>query len=283
MVEQKIDLAAYMSGSIARIMANAYKNVISNPREARFVYRMQRTFSKSEKLRKKVLAAEGVAVPPFLICSISTACNLHCKGCYARSNGIAGDEETASKESLEPEQWKQIFTEASALGINFSLLAGGEPMMRRDILEAVADVEDMIFPIFTNGTLITHKYLEFLRGHLNLVPVISIEGTAIGTDERRGAGVFKRALHSMELLHSEDLFFGTSITVTTENYKMVTSKDFIDSLTALGCKLVFYVEYVPTEPGTENLAFGEEHVAEMEALVEQRRTCSNTRMKLKQC
>ena len=26
-------------------------------------------------------------VPPFLICSIATTCNLHCKGCYARANG----------------------------------------------------------------------------------------------------------------------------------------------------------------------------------------------------
>ena len=100
------------------------------------------------------------------------------------------------------------------MGINFSLLAGGEPMMRKDILEQVAEVKDMIFPIFTNGTLIGPSYLEFLRKNLNMVPIISLEGTAIGTDERRGQGVFKRAMQSMEMLKSENLFFGTSITVT---------------------------------------------------------------------
>lgn len=265
------DLAAYMSGSIRRIMARAYKNVLSNPREAKFAYCMQQTFQKSEKRRKRLLETDGLEVPPFLISSIATTCNLHCRGCYARSNGIAADKDEARKETLSPEQWRNIFTEAASLGINFSLLAGGEPMMRRDILEAVADVKDMIFPIFTNGTLIGPAYMTFLRQHLNMVPIISIEGTAIGTDERRGQGVFRRAVQSMEMLRDEDLFFGTSITVTTENYRLVTSTDFIDTLRSYGCKIVFYVEYVPTEPGTEHLAFSDEHVTEMEQLLDERR------------
>ena len=265
------DLAAYMSDSIRRIMTRAYMNVLSNPREAKFAYRMQQTFQKSEKRRKKLLETEGLEVPPFLISSISTTCNLHCRGCYARSNGIASDKDDAQKETLTPAQWHDIFAEAATLGINFSLLAGGEPMMRRDILEAVAEVKDMIFPIFTNGTLIGPTYMAFLSQHLNMVPVISIEGTAIGTDERRGQGVFRRAMQSMEMLRKEDLFFGTSITVTTENYRLVTSPEFINTLRDYGCKIVFFVEYVPTEPGTEQLAFRDEHVAEMEHLLEQRR------------
>lgn len=271
MEQVKIDLATYMNGSISRIMAKAYKNVLSNPREAKFAFRMQQLFAKSEKRRKKVQEKEGIDVPPFLISSISTTCNLHCKGCYARSNGIANDQETERKATMTPQQWQQIFTEAADMGINFSLLAGGEPMMRKDILEAVAKVKDMIFPIFTNGTLIGPSYIEFLSKHLNMVPIISIEGTAMGTDERRGQGVFKRAMQSMEQLKQENLFFGTSITVTTENYKMVTSSEFIDQLRSYGCKIVFYIEYVPTEAGTEHLAFSDEHVAEMEQVLEARR------------
>ena len=271
MEQTRLDLATYMSGSISRIMAKAYKNVLSNPREAKFAFRMQQLFAKSEKRRKKVQEKEGIDVPPFLISSISTTCNLHCKGCYARSNGIANDQEAERKATMTPQQWQQIFTEAADMGINFSLLAGGEPMMRKDILETVAEVKDMIFPIFTNGTLIGPSYIEFLRKHLNMVPIISIEGTAMGSDERRGQGVFKRAMQSMELLKQEDLFFGTSITVTSENYQMVTSSEFIDRLRSYGCKIVFYIEYVPTEAGTEHLAFIDEHVAEMEQVLETRR------------
>lgn len=268
---QNINVAGYMSGSIRTIMAKAYKNVLSNPREAKFAWRMQRLFSRSVGRRKAILEKEGIEVPPFLISSIATTCNLHCKGCYARSNGIAADEGEPAKETLSPQEWKAIFTEAASLGINFSLLAGGEPLTRRDILEAVAEVKDMVFPVFTNGTLIGPRYLEFFRDRLNMVPVISIEGTAIGTDARRGQGVFQRALKSMEMLKGEDLFFGVSITVTTENYLQVTSSGFIDSLRNLGCKIIFYVEYVPMDAGTEHLALGDGHVAGMESIMEERR------------
>ena len=48
-----------MSGSISRIMTKAYKNVLSNPREAKFAFRMQQLFAKSEKRRKKVKENEG--------------------------------------------------------------------------------------------------------------------------------------------------------------------------------------------------------------------------------
>ena len=268
---QAVNLAAYMSGSIRNIVSKAYRNLLSNPREAKFAWRMQRLFSRSEKRRKAVLDEEGIEVPPFLISSIATTCNLHCKGCYARSNGIAAEDGAPAKETLAPGQWKDIFTEAASLGINFSLLAGGEPLTRRDILEAVAEVDGMIFPVFTNGTLIGYRYLEFFREHLNMVPVISIEGTALGTDARRGQGVFERAVKSMEMLRDEGLFFGASITVTTENYEQVTSAGFIDSLRNLGCKIIFYVEYVPTEEGTGHLALGDEQVADMERIMEERR------------
>ena len=263
---QQIDLAAYMNGSISRIMAKAYKNVLSNPREAKFAFRMQQLFAKSEKRRKKAKEQEGIEVPPFLICSIATICNLHCKGCYARANGIATDGAEEQKTTLSPDQWKAIFEESALLGINFALLAGGEPMMRKDILEAVAEVKDMIFPIFTNGTLIGPSYIDFLKNHLNMIPVISIEGLEHSTDERRGKGMYKRAMQSVEMLHEEDLFFGTSITVTTENFELVTSDEFVDNLRDLGCKLIIYVEYVPTEAGTEYLAFGEADLAMMEAV-----------------
>lgn len=264
--QSAINLAEYMNGSIRNIMATAYKNVLSNPREAKFAFKMQRLFEKSEKRRKKMAESEGLDVPPFLISSISTTCNLHCKGCYARSNGIAEDKESDRKATLTPEQWRHIFEEAAEMGINFSLLAGGEPMMRKDILEQVAEVKDMIFPIFTNGTLIGPSYVEFLKKHLNMIPVISIEGMEHATDERRGKGMYKRAMQSVEMLHKEDLFFGTSITVTTENFDLVTSVEFVDNLRDLGCKLIIYVEYVPTEAGTEYLAFGEADLARMEAV-----------------
>ena len=259
-------LQRHMGEAIRRIMVKAYANVLRNPSAAKTVWRLQQTFLKSEKRRAAVREEDGVDVPPFLICSIATTCNLHCKGCYARANGIAADSAEAQKPSLSPDQWKAIFEEAASLGINFALLAGGEPMTRKDILERVAEVEDMIFPIFTNGTLIGPTYISFLKEHRNMIPVISIEGMEHSTDERRGQGMYKRAMLSVDMLHREDLFFGTSITVTTENFELVTSDAFVDNLRTLGCRLIIYVEYVPTDPGTEHLALSDGDLQRMEAV-----------------
>ena len=264
-----MDLSAYIAKSIQGIMAKACLNVLGNPREVAFMARMQRVMGKAERRRKECLENEGLEVPPFLIASIATTCNLQCKGCYARKNGIASD--TPVKTSLSREQWSAIFKEAAELGVSFCLLAGGEPLMRRDLLESAADVEDILFPVFTNGTLIGSFYIDFFKRHLNMIPVISIEGELAATDSRRGKGVFQRAIRSMEMLHEEKLFFGASITVTTENYHDVTSEDFLAHLVSLGCKLLFYVEYVPFDESTEHLAFRDEHVAEMEQLLESRR------------
>ncbi len=99
-----------------------------------------------------------------------------------------------------------------------------------------------------------------------MIPVLSLEGAAHVTDVRRGKGVYKKVMHAMEELHQENLFFGTSITVTTENFAQVTSDAFVDHLKELGCKMIIYVEYVPTEAGTEHLAFGEGDIARMEAV-----------------
>jgi len=110
---ETFDLGTYMSGSIHNIMTKAYKNVLSNPREAKFAFRMQTLFQKSEKSRQQVREEHDIDVPPFLISSIATTCNLHCKGCYARSNGIAEDEASDRRETLSPQQWHDIFMESS--------------------------------------------------------------------------------------------------------------------------------------------------------------------------
>ena len=260
------DLAQFMTDNLRSLVQTGYRSVLSNPREARFALQLQRTMARGDRRRKQMLKREGLSVPPFLIASIATTCNLQCKGCYARAGGIAGDEPT--KETLSPEQWRHLFEEAVEMGFTVSLLAGGEPLTRRDLLEQIAEVKDMLFPVFTNGTLIGPQYVDFFRRHLNVLPVISLEGDAMATNARRGKGVHERALMSMKMLSEAGLFFGTSITVTTENKEAVTSSDYIARLHDLGCKLVFYVEYVPIDAGTEHLAFGDDDVQWMEQTVE---------------
>ena len=191
-----------------------------------------------------------------MIASITSNCNLHCAGCYARSNHACSDEKAFSQ--LTKEEWEKIFYEARDLGMGFILLAGGEPMLRRDVIEAAGEIPEIIYPIFTNGTMIDEKYLELLDKHRNLVPVISIEGHENKTDLRRGKGTYDKITKAMDALKERHLVFGASVTLTTENMEEVTSEKFLHTLEQTGTKVVFYVEFVPVTPEAKHLAPGDE-------------------------
>ncbi|MCE5343372.1 MAG: radical SAM protein [Eubacteriales bacterium] len=245
------DLTAYLNQGTEQLVQDILKATLRNPKEAAFLRRYHAAQRGTEK-RRTALEAEGQHIPMFLIASITNACNLFCKGCYARANGQCG--QTSTEPLLDAKQWDGIFSQAEEAGIPFILLAGGEPMMRPDVLRAAAEHKSILFPIFTNGTLIDKSLLALLDQHRNLVPVVSLEGGESATDRRRGDGAYRHAQAALHNLSDNKLLFGVSLTVTTENRPEVMSADFMQSLYQEGCRLVFFIEYVPVAPNTEYLA-----------------------------
>ena len=112
---------------------------------------------------------------------------------------------------------EKIFDEAEEIGISFILLAGGEPLLRWDVIQEAGKKPGILFPVFTNGTFIGDKYMELFDQHRNLIPVISIEGNKEKTDYRRGEGVYDKLISVMDGLCEKDLIFGASVTVTSAN------------------------------------------------------------------
>ncbi|MBQ3914983.1 MAG: radical SAM protein [Ruminococcus sp.] len=245
------DLQAYLSNGVRNIVKNAVRSTLSDPAGTAFIMKFSASSAKASAKREK-LEEEGTHVPPFLIASITSSCNLHCKGCYSRQNHATSD--CAPKNQLSGDEWKRIFSEAEELGISFVLLAGGEPLMRRDVIGAAAEFPGIIFPIFTNGVFVSEDYFDLFAKHRNLVPVLSIEGDRDATDSRRGEGIYDRQMRNMERLKKSGVLFGTSVTVTKENLDMVMSGEFIRSLSDMGCRLVIFVEYVPADRTTADLA-----------------------------
>ncbi len=250
-MNREFDLQEYMSSGVERIVKEAVRATFNNPRETVFMGRFAIASAKATKTRK-ALEKEGLHVPPFLIASITSSCNLHCAGCYSRANHATVDCRPA--EQLTAEEWQKIFKEADDLGISFILLAGGEPMLRRDVIEAAGTMSNILFPIFTNGTFIDNRYYELFDKCRNLIPVVSIEGGREETDSRRGSGIYDRLIGTMDQFKSRGLIYGASVTVTKENMKAVTSDAFIGDLAARGCKVVFFVEFVPVTEEAKALA-----------------------------
>ena len=220
-------LENYLVNGVENIVRDAVRASLSNPRESAFMASFAVSDKKSASLRLKS-EKNGVHIPPFLIASIASACNLHCAGCYARGSGSCGD--TESHSSLSDSQWSRIFREAQDIGVSFILLAGGEPLMRRDVLERAAEFKKILFPVFTNGTMLEGKYIELFDKNRNLLPVLSIEGGEERTDHRRGKGVYASLCSVMDSLRNHGIFYGASITVTTENIGEIMSDQFIGGL-----------------------------------------------------
>ncbi|MBD5528658.1 MAG: radical SAM protein [Lachnospiraceae bacterium] len=253
-MDENFDIQAYMTRGVERIVADSLRAALKDPRESAFMVKFAAASRKASKIRAEE-EKNGVHIPPFLIASITSSCNLHCAGCYSRCNHATQDSEPVSQ--LTSEEWLSIFKEADEIGVSYILLAGGEPLLRRDIIEAAGKMQNIIFPIFTNGTYIDEKYLNLFDKCRNLIPVMSIEGGKEETDIRRGRGVYDKLISAMDSIYEKGLLFGASVTVTTENAREVVSDAFIDSLAQRGCKLVVYVEFVPVTEESKELAPGE--------------------------
>ena len=245
------DLQNYLIKGVESIVADAVKATLRNPKESAFMLRFAAVSRAASKKRRKA-EDDGEHIPQFLIASITSKCNLHCEGCYSRCNHATVDSEPVQQ--LTSAEWLRIFEEADEMGISFILLAGGEPMLRRDIIEAAGKMQNILFPVFTNGTFIDEEYYALFERSRNLVPIMSIEGNKKITDQRRGSGIYDRLMKNMDEFKNRGLIFGASVTVTTQNYGEVTSDAFLSTLSERGCKAVIYVEYVPVTEDSFALA-----------------------------
>lgn len=240
-----------MTKGVERVMADALKATLKDPRESAFLLRFAAASRAASRARAKAGQA-GEHIPPLLIASITSSCNLHCAGCYAR--GIHSTNDCPPVSQLSAEEWRDIFRQAEEMGISFIMLVGGEPLLRRDVILAASEYPDILFPIFTNGTFIDDEYFNLFDRHRNLLPVISIEGGREVTDARRGGGIYDLLLNNMRRFRDGNMIFGASLTVTTENVREISSDEFIQELSGLGCRLMVFIEYVPTGETDGSLA-----------------------------
>jgi len=180
----------------------------------------------------------GCHIPWVILFDPTSACNLHCTGCWAAEYG--------NRLNLSYEDIDSIVTQGKALGIRSYVMTGGEPMVRKaDIIRLCEKHSDCSFLAFTNGTLVDDALCRDMKRVGNLMLALSVEGFAEATDSRRGKGTFDRVMAAMDLLHSYGLIYGTSICYTSVNYKDVTSDAFLDLLISKGNLYSWYFHYMP--------------------------------------
>src|SRR5437588_3849851 len=121
---------------------------------------------------------KGIHFPPFLFISIINSCQLRCQGCWV--------DVAERRQMIERDDLNRLIRNAKKHGNSFFGILGGEPFMHPELLEVLAAHPDCYFQIFTNGQLITPEVAKELRRLGNATPLISIEGSEVVSDQRRG-------------------------------------------------------------------------------------------------
>ncbi|MGM9959774.1 MAG: radical SAM protein [Allobaculum sp.] len=191
-------------------------------------------WEKQQDVRKEY----GCNVPWTILLDPTSACNLHCTGCWAAEYG--------NRLNLSLDEIDDIIRQGKDMGIYFYIYTGGEPMVRKkDLIEICRRHNDCVFMCFTNGTLIDEDFAEQMLEVKNFFPVISVEGLEEATDFRRGDGVYQRVLHAMDILHEHKLPIGISCCYTSKNIPSIVSDEFIDEMISRGVKYAWYFHYMP--------------------------------------
>ena len=187
-----------------------------------------------EECRKR----EGCNVPWAILLDPTSACNLHCTGCWAAEYG--------HKLNLTLDDNNSIVSQGKKLGTYMYIYTGGEPMVRKKDLIRICEMHpDCEFLAFTNGTLIDEEFCQEMLRVKNFVPAISLEGFEAANDGRRGEGIYQKVQSAMRLLKEHRLPFGISVCYTSANYQDVSSEKFFDMLIEAGALFVWFFHYMP--------------------------------------
>lgn len=204
------------------ISSEIIKKVIKVLVDNNLVCSDQSYFKAVERFKEKY----GEMPPSFIVFSPTQRCNLKCIGCYAAS---ASDTSATIPYPIAD----RIVSEVHDLfGGRFITISGGEPFLYRSEGKTLLDIfqkyNDMLFLVYTNGTVIDENTAAELAKFANATPAISVEGFEKETDERRGAGTFKKILRAFEYLRQAGVPFGISATATSKNVDVLLTDEFYD-------------------------------------------------------
>ena len=189
-------------------------------------------------VQEKVRDENQCNIPWAILLDPTSACNLHCIGCWAAEYGHA--------QNLSFEDIDSIVTQGKALGTHIYIYTGGEPLTRKKELVKICEKhQDCAFLCFTNATLIDEEFCQDMIRVSNFIPAISAEGNEHTTDARRGDGVYAKIERAMDLLNSHKLPFGISCCWTKANADAVATEENMDWMIDKGALFCWYFHFMP--------------------------------------
>ncbi len=211
-----------------------------------------------QKFKKRL--KKGVHFPPFLYISLINSCQLRCQGCWV--------DVASPRQMIELDDMNRIINDAKKHGNSFFGLLGGEPFMHPNLFDILEAHPDCYFQIFTNGHLISDEVGQRLRRVGNATVLVSIEGSEVVSDERRGnKDVLSKTMAGLENAIRNRLIVGVATSVCQSNIELV-SEEWLLRLIDMGVHYAWFHTYRVIGPDpAEELALTPQQVLDIRKFV----------------
>jgi pyrroloquinoline quinone biosynthesis protein E len=172
-------------------------------------------------------------MPSTLVAELSYQCPLHCPYC---SNPVEIGAERYRRE-LSTEDWVHTFRQAGALGVLQLALTGGEPMLRRDLVQLCEGARDagLYSSLITAGTLFTRDRAEALKaGGLDHVQISIQSPDAEENDRIAGNRSFEKKIAAARV--ATELDFPLTINCVLHRQNLDRIEEVLDLALELGAQ-----------------------------------------------
>jgi MoaA/NifB/PqqE/SkfB family radical SAM enzyme len=167
------------------------------------------------------------------------------------------------------EDMNRLIGDAKKHGNSYFGILGGEPFLHPQLFEIFEAHPDCYFQIFTNGQLITEAAAERLRRAGNATPLISIEGTQLVSDTRRGRlNVLSKTMAGLENCLKARLITGVATSVCRSNVEDLVNESWLRRLIDMGVMYAWFHTYRPVGPhAAPELALSPEQVVSVRRFI----------------
>lgn len=199
-------------------------------------------------LRQKLLGKglKGEQNTPLIVSyAVTKACNLRCLHCHVEAREALADE-------LSLGEAMRAIEEMASLGTKALIFSGGEPLLRKDFILALAEhcVDVGIIPaLLTNGILLNHKAAVQLKEAGIMAAGIPIDSSNPKCHDklRNVPGTFEKAVHAIEACLDVDLEVVITTMAMKDNYSDIPKR--IELVANLGADQVAVYDLVPVGRG----------------------------------
>lgn len=176
---------------------------------------------------------------PVVVYNCTNRCNLKCLHCYSSSSPDCRSDELTTKQA------KKLLCELAELNCPVVLFSGGEPLLRNDLFELLAEAKRLGLRavISTNGTLIDSDTADKLAAVGADYVGVSIDGGEKVHDKfRMVKGSFAAAMKGLENCKKAGLKTGLRFTITQANHGQIP--DVFDIAASMGVRRICFYHLI---------------------------------------